>query len=56
MKINAELHSIISIISVKKYAKIKEEDLFNKQVAHANKILITFIDQSSSEEVSALEK
>ena len=51
MKINAELHSIISIISVKKFPKIKDEELFNKQVAHANKILITFIDQSNPEEV-----
>ena len=56
MKINAELHSIVSIISVKKYKIIQEEDLFNKQVAFANKILITFIDQSTPEEVEELEK
>ena len=54
MKINAELHSIISIISAQKYSSLRGEELFNKQIVFANRILITFIDKSTPEEVQAL--
>ena len=50
-KINAELHSIISIISAVKFSSIRQEELLKKQIAFANKILITFLDKASSEQV-----
>ena len=56
MKINAELHSIISIISVQKFPTLKQEDLFNKQIAFANKIFMTFIDKSTPEQILELEE
>lgn len=56
MKISAELHSIISIISICKYQNLKEEELFSKQIAYANKILLTFIDKSTEPEVKEVEE
>jgi G3E family GTPase len=45
MKINAYLHSVISIFSVEKFPTIKQQELFEKQIVFANKALITFVDK-----------
>ena len=52
MDMNAELHSIITIISVQKYPTLKQHDLFHKQVVYANKVLLTFIDKSTPQAVA----
>lgn len=51
MQKSAELHSIIAIISCQKYLKAQQEELLQKQIVYANKILLTFVDKSTPEEV-----
>jgi G3E family GTPase len=56
MEMKAELHSIIAIISVIRYESLEKEDIFQKQVIYANKVLLTFIDKTSNEKAEEVWK
>ena len=44
MKINAQLHSVITVVSARKWTEIRENPLFQKQVVFANKVIVSFVD------------
>jgi len=49
MNIKAELHSVIAVVSARKWDDNADKNMFEKQIAFANKILVTFVDKVSSE-------
>lgn len=44
MNIKAELHSVIAVVSARKWEDIYQNPIFEKQIVFANKALITFMD------------
>lgn len=44
MKINGELHSVISMVSARKWDENCKNETFIKQVVFANKIMVSFVD------------
>ena len=45
MKINAELHSVITMVPARIWKQLPNDPLFLRQCAFANKLLVSFIDQ-----------
>lgn len=48
MSINAELHSVITMVSARKWAE-REEEIFVKQCVFASHILVSFVDVAGEE-------
>jgi hypothetical protein len=46
MNIKAELHSVIAVVSARKWEDIYLNPIFEKQIVYANKALVTFMDTS----------
>ena len=49
MKINAELHSVIAVVSARKWTEIRELPLLEKQIIFANKAIVSFVDTMGEE-------
>ena len=43
--INAQLHSVIAIVNAKRWDEDNVKPLFERQIAVANHVLVSFVDQ-----------
>ena len=44
--IRAQLHSVIAIVSAKRWQEDRNKPLFERQIASANQVLVSFVDQA----------
>lgn len=49
MSIEADLHSVITMVSARKWQAYREEEIFMKQCAFATHILVSFVDVEGEE-------
>ena len=47
--IHAQLHSVIAVVSAKRWEEDCNKPLFEKQIAAANHVLVSFVDQVDEE-------
>jgi G3E family GTPase len=47
--IHAQLHSVISVVSARRWAEDSVKPLFERQVAAANRVVVSFVDQVGEE-------
>jgi G3E family GTPase len=49
MSINAELHSVITMVSARKWDEVAKDEIFMKKLVFANKIIVSFVDVMGEE-------
>lgn len=54
MNINAQLHSVITMVSARKWDTYSEEEVFLKQCAFATHILVSFVDVEGEEKYEVI--
>lgn len=54
MSINAEMHSVITMVSARKWDEVERDEIFTKQLVFANKVIVSFVDVMGEEKYRAI--
>lgn len=56
MSINAVLHSVVTMVSARKWVDVAKDPISLKQCAFANKLIVSFVDVAGEEKYATMSK